>query len=62
MVSLSTSRQEENLSSQLVKTSILNEETRRKDKVVLAPQLEANVAQHWGRGRSKQRSPHERDK
>ena len=34
VVSLSTSCQEENLSLQVVKTSILNEETRRKDKDV----------------------------
>ena len=52
VVSLYTPCQEENLSLQVVKTSILNEETRRKDKGVLS-QLEANVAQHPGRGRSK---------
>ena len=44
-----------------MKTSILNEETRRKGKGVL-PQLEANVAQHSGRERSKQRNPQKRDK
>ena len=42
-------------------TSILNEETRRKDKGVLC-QSEANVAQYPDKGRSKQRSPHKRDK
>ena len=50
----------ENLSLHMVKTSILNKETRR-DKGVL-PQSEANVAQHSGRERSKQRSPQGRDK
>ena len=61
MSSLNTSCQEENLSWQMVKTNILNEDTRRKDKGFL-PQLEANVAHQFGRGRSKQRSPHKRDK
>ena len=61
VVSLSTSSQAENLSLPVVKTSILNEETRRKDKGVL-PQLEANVVHQFGRGRSKQRSPQMRDK
>ena len=42
-VSVNASCQEENLSLQVVKTSILNEETRRKDKGVLS-QSEANVA------------------
>ena len=60
-MTLSTSCQEENLSLQMVKTSILNEETTRKDKGVLS-QSETNVAQHSGRGRSKQRSPQRRDK
>ena len=36
VVTLNTSCQEENLSLQVVKTSILNEETRRKDKGVLS--------------------------
>ena len=61
VVSLITSFQEENLSLQVLKTSILNEETRKKDKGVLS-QSEANVAEHPGRGRSKQRSPQGRDK
>ena len=55
-MSLSASCQEENLSLQVVKTSILNEETRRKDKSALF-ESEANVAQNLGRGRSKHRSP-----
>ena len=60
-VTLNTSCQEENMSLQVVKTSILNEETRRKDKCVL-PQSESNVAQHTGRGRNRQRSPQRREK
>ena len=36
VVTLSTSCQEENLSIQVVKTSILNEDSRRKDKQVLS--------------------------
>ena len=43
---LNTSCQEENLSLQVVKTSILNEETRRKDKGILS-QSEVNVTQNW---------------
>ena len=56
VVTLSTSCQEENLSIQVVKTSILNEESRRKDKGVLF-QSESNVAQHTDRGRNKKRGP-----
>ena len=41
---LNDSCKEENTSLQVVKTSILNEETRRKDKSALF-ELEANVAQ-----------------
>ena len=61
IVSLSTSCEEDNVSLQVVKTSILNEETRRKDKSALF-ELEANVAQNLGRGRSEHRSPKNRDK
>ena len=61
VVSLSASCQEENLSLQVVKTSILKEETRRKYTNALS-QSEANVAQNLGRGRRKHRSPHNRDK
>ena len=60
VVSLSASCQEENLSLQVVKTSILKEETRRKYTNALS-QSEANVAQNLGRGRRKHRSPHDRD-
>ena len=56
VVTLSTLCQEENLSLQVVKASILNEESRRKDKGALS-QSESNVAQHTGRGRNRQRSP-----
>ena len=56
VVTLNTSCQEENLSIQVVKTSILNEESRRKDKGVLS-QRESNVAQHTDTGRNRQRSP-----
>ena len=56
VVSLSASCQEENLSLQVVKTSMLNKETRRKDKSALS-ESEVNVAQNLGRGRSKHRSP-----
>mgnify|MGYP000084769356 FL=1 len=56
VVTLNTSCQEENLSIQVVKTSILNEESRRKDKGVLS-QSESNVAQHTGTRRNRQRSP-----
>ena len=49
------------MSLQVVKKSILNEETRRKDKSALS-ESEANVAQNLGRGRSKHRSPENRDK
>ena len=51
VVSLSASYKEENLSLQVVKTSILNKETRRKDKSVQF-ESEANVGQNLGRGRS----------
>ena len=61
VVTLSTSCQEENLSPQVVKTSILNEETRRKDKSVLV-QLESNLTQHTNRGRNRHRSPPSREK
>ena len=61
VVSLSTSCKEENMSLQVVKTSILNEEIRRKDKSVLS-QSEANVTQNFGRGRSKYGSHENRDK
>ena len=57
----SASCKEDNLSLQVVKTSILNEETRRKDKSALS-KLEANVGHNLGRGRSKHRSPENRDK
>ena len=56
VVTLNTSCQEQNVSIQVVKTSILNEESRRKDKDVLS-QSESNVAQHTDRGRNRQRSP-----
>ena len=59
VVSLSDSCK--NLTLQVVKTSILKEETRRKHKSVLS-QSEANVAQNLGRGRSKHRSPQNKDK
>ena len=61
VVSLSASCQEENLPLQVVKTNILKEETRKKDKSALS-QLKANVAQNLGRGRRKHRSPRNRDK
>ena len=61
LVSLSTSCKEDNLSLQVVMTSILNKETRRKDKSALS-QLEANVTQELSRGRSKWRSLENRDK
>ena len=61
MVFLSTSCQEENLSLQVVKTSIMNKEARRKNKGVLS-QSDANMSQKPDRGRSKQRSPQKRDK
>ena len=61
VVTLNTSCQEENLSLQAVKTSILNEEARRKDKGVLV-QSESNLTQHIGRGRNRQRSPPRREK
>ena len=54
MGTLSTLYQEENLSVQVVKTSILNEEIRRKDKGVMF-KSEANVLQHLGRLRNIQR-------
>ena len=56
IVTLSNSCKEDNLSFQVVKTSVLNEETRRKDKGALS-QSEANVTQEPSRGRSKHRSP-----
>ena len=49
-----------NVSIQVVKTSILNEESRRKDKGFLS-QSESIVAQHTGRGRNRQRSPQRRE-
>ena len=49
------------MSLQVVKTSILNEESRRKDKGVFS-QTESNVAQRTGRRRNRQRSPQIRDK
>ena len=61
VASLSASCKEVNLSLQVVKTSILNEEIRRKDKSVLS-QSEANVTQNFGRGRSKYGSHENRDK
>ena len=48
-MTLSALYQEENLSLQAVKTSILKEETRRKYKGVLS-QTNANVTQHSDRG------------
>ena len=56
VVTLNTSCQEENLSLQVVKTSISNEEIRRKDKGVLF-QSESNMAQQSGGGRNRQRTP-----
>ena len=56
LVSFTASCQEEKLSLQVVKTSMLNKETRRKDKSALS-ESEVNVAQNLGRGRSKHRSP-----
>ena len=53
MVTLNTSCQEENLSLQVLKTSIVNEETRRKDKSVLS-QADANVTQLSIRERNRQ--------
>ena len=44
----SASCKEDNLSLQVVKTSILNEETRRKDKSALS-ELEVNVTQNFGK-------------
>ena len=61
MVTLSTSCQEEDLSLQVVKTSILNEEARMKDKGVLS-HSDANVSQHLDKGRNRQRSPPRREK
>ena len=43
VVSLSASCKEENLSLQVVKTSILNKETRRKDKSALSESEEVNI-------------------
>ena len=60
-MSLNASCQGENLSLQVAETNILNEETRRKDMSALS-QSEANVAQNLGRGRSKHRSPQNKDK
>ena len=54
IVSLSASCKEDNLSRLVVKTSILNEERRRKDKSALS-EPEATVAQNLGRGRSRYR-------
>ena len=59
-MTLNTTCQEENFSLQVVKTSILNEETRRIDKCVLS-QSKANTTQNSDTGRSKQRSPQRRD-
>ena len=53
---LNDSCKEENTSLQVVKTSILNEETRRKDKSALS-ESEANLAQNLCKGRCKHRSP-----
>ena len=50
VLTLITSCQEENMSIQVVKTSILNEESIRKDTGALS-QSELNVAQHTDRGR-----------
>ena len=61
IITLSTSCKEDNLSLQVVKTSILNEETRRKDKNVLS-QSEANVTQEFSRGRREHRSPENGDR
>ena len=55
-MSHSASCQEENFSLQVVKTSLLNEETRRKDMRALS-QSESNVAQNLSKGRDKDRSP-----
>ena len=60
-VSLSASCKEENMFLQVVKTSILNEETIRKDKSAFS-ESEGNVAQNLGRGRSQHISPKDRDK
>ena len=43
IVSLSASCKEENLSLQVVKTSILNKETRREDKNALSESEEVNI-------------------
>ena len=56
VVTCNTSHEEENLSLQVVKTSLLNEETRRKDKGVLS-QADANVTQHSDRGRNHMPGP-----
>jgi transposase InsO family protein len=56
IVTLSNSCKEDNLSLKVVKTSILNEETRRKDKGALS-QSEANVTQELSGERSTHRSP-----
>ena len=48
-MTLNTSCQEENISLQLIKTSILNEESRRKDKGVMS-QSESNMAKYTRRG------------
>ena len=61
MVTLSTPCQEEDLSLQVGKTSILNEEARMKDKGVMS-HSDANVSQHLDRGRNRQRSPPRRGK
>ena len=54
VVSLSNSCQEDKLSLEAVKASLLNEETRRKE-MGASSQSEVNVTQDFSRGRSKQR-------
>ena len=61
VVTLNTTFEEENLSLQMVQTSIFSEETRRKDKGVLS-QSESNLTQHTCRGRNRQRSPQRTEK
>ena len=61
VVTLNTMFEEENLSLQMVQTSIFSEETRRKDKGVLS-QSESNLTQHTCRGRNRQRSPQRTEK
>ena len=62
VVTLNTSCQEEKQSVQTVKTSVLNEEVRRKDKGVMS-QTESNLTQHMDRGRDRRRrSPQRTDK